>query len=205
MDEEFGGVKFRVLLREELPGFSQKEHGQAAELLSWCKRFAEAGIAPHFDFGGKKRSAGNLSFRAHGGFVITSSGKDFASVSLKDLVLVKKCSFEEGVVHAQGFAPPSSETLMHFLIYEGRPEINAVFHGHDDVVLETAQALGVLETPRPCPYGSKELARWVAETLGKTGKYAVIKEHGFTSIGSTMEDAGKTAFDVHNKALVLKI
>lgn len=198
-------MKFRVLLKEGLPEFSPKEGAQALELLEWCKKFADSGIAPHFDFGGKKRSAGNLSFRTHGGFVITSSGKDFGSVSPNDLVLVKKCSFEEGVVHAQGLVPPSSETLMHFLLYEKRPEIGAVFHGHDDVVLENAQALGLLETQHPCPYGSKELARLVAETLGKTGKYAVIKEHGFTSIGSTMEDAGKAAFDVHNKAVVLKI
>ncbi len=203
--EEFAGVKFKVLLKQVQPAFSPLEKALADELLEWGKKFAKEGLAPQYAHEQGTRSAGNLSFRASGGFVITASGKDFSTASLGDLVVVKKCNFEEGVVHAEGLKRPSSETLMHFLIYENRRDVNAVLHGHDELVLGKARELGFAETGHEVPYGSKELAKETLNALGENGTYAVIKGHGFASVGESIQAAGNAAISAHNKAAVLMI
>ena len=198
MEEDFVGVKFEANLSEKEVSFSQQEASVASELIEWSKRFSKENLAPTFESDNALRSAGNLSFRFGGGFVITSSGGNFDRDSIKDLVLVTDFDFETGKVYAEGLHNPSSESLIHALVYQTRPDVTAVFHGHDDLILEKADELELSQVSR-LPYGSKQLAKEVSHAL-QNSDFVVMKGHGFVCVGSSIKRAGELTLEVSAKA-----
>ncbi len=76
-----------------------------------------------------------------------------------------------------------------------RPEINAIFHAHDQSALEFADELKIPCTEREQLRGSYELAKEANKLLGlrKDIKYFVLRKHGVISMGETMEEAGRLA------------
>ena len=79
---------------------------------------------------------------------------------------------------------------MHALLYGLRPEIMAVFHGHNAIITEHAKGLGIAETASSYAYGTAELAQGVAE-VARHATFLVIKEHGFVALGASMQEAGE--------------
>jgi ribulose-5-phosphate 4-epimerase/fuculose-1-phosphate aldolase len=84
---------------------------------------------------------------------------------------------------------------MHAGIYEARPGVNAVFHGHHDRLLAEAERLGLRVTAHEQPYGTAEL---VAEILNALDghMFVIMRNHGFVSFGKTMTEAGRIAEEV---------
>lgn len=197
--EKYSGVKFRTFfLGREAP------HDQRiAELITWCKRFDDYGLLPVVE----GRSMGNLSFRTRSDskeFIITASGlgpKD--SLTPECFVRVVGCDLEKFVVYAYGLREPSSETMLHYRIYELRQDVNAIFHGHDKRIVQRAEAMSLVVTRRRCPYGSLELIKSVEEVLGMNN-FIVLKHHGFLSLGQSMREAGLRALEKRAEAEKLK-
>ena len=96
---------------------------------------------------------------------------------------------------AKGLKEPSSESILHYAIYRNRPDVNAIFHGHSALILANADTLNIPSTSREQPFGSIELVDSVLEILG-TGSFLIMKNHGFLSLGPTMEDAGNTVLRI---------
>ncbi len=191
MSEIYSGTKFKTIFKEKKVLNNEK----ISELTKYCNKFAELGLAPFVDEG----HAGNLSFRTENGFIITAAGADLSKTSEKDFVEV--INVDNSEVTVVGIKEPSSETLMHNAIYQKRKDINAVFHGHDKVVMENPQDLPITEKEQP--YGTKALADEVTKLLNtnKNTNYFIIKNHGILSLGKTMENAGTLAIEIHNKAI----
>ncbi|MBS7646239.1 MAG: class II aldolase/adducin family protein [Candidatus Bathyarchaeia archaeon] len=190
MMERYTGVKFKTkFLRKEPP-----EDKRIAELAKWCKMFHLHGLAPVVN----GKSMGNLSFRLMEGsneFIITASGlgpKD--SLSPECFVKVVSCDMDSRTVYVHGVREPSSESFLHYRIYFLRRDAQAVFHGHDTAITEHAKELGVVETKEWKPYGSLELVRSVEEVLNKNN-FLIMKKHGFISIGTSMEEAGRLTLE----------
>lgn len=186
--ERYVGVKFRTeFLRREPPA-----DDRIGELASWCKRFHDLGLTPILE----GRSMGNLSFRvseAKNEFIITASGLGSKDTLEPDsFVRVVGCNVSERIVYVYGLREPSSESILHYRIYELRDDVNAVFHGHNQAILRYAGALGIVETREKLPYGSLELVKSVEEILDRNN-FIVIKGHGFLSLGSSMGEAGLLA------------
>lgn len=204
---EFVGVKFKATLEKKAPLFTVKERFLAKKMLFFCKLFEQNNLAPIFEEKGVKRNAGNLSFRAEkaaDGFFITASGKLFSSqTSENDFVFVKTCFPEKNQVRATGLREPSSETFMHNAVYKARPEVNAVFHGHDEAILLHAGKLKLPVTKDACAYGTLKLGELAVKALGKKNNFVVLKGHGFASIGKTLQEAGELALALHEKAIML--
>jgi ribulose-5-phosphate 4-epimerase/fuculose-1-phosphate aldolase len=97
-----------------------------------------------------------------------------------------------------GLYEPSSESLMHAGIYAARLEVDAVFHGHSEKLLADAERLGLPLTAREQPYGTPELVAEILEVLDGH-KLVIMRDHGFVSLGGTMEEAGRVAEDVLKK------
>ncbi len=179
----YHGVKFKTeFVFREIPNDPRIE-----ELKKWCKIFHDLNLAPAYEGG----SFGNLSFRLKEGqneFIITGS-----KIGLKDnltndcFVKVINCDFKNNLISAQGSREPSSESLLHFAIYQKRPEINAVFHGHNCEKLDLKTAI---ETKEEKPYGTIELVDSVLEVLGNNN-FIIMKNHGFLVLGRSMEEAGE--------------
>ncbi|MEK6941346.1 MAG: class II aldolase/adducin family protein [archaeon] len=185
-------AKFRTIFTAKTPPVHEKN----AELLEWCKKFAEQGLAPRY---GKGSSHGNLSFRAKNGMIITRSGSDLSSINETELVEVTDCDEKKFSVKASGMFEPSSESFEHLAIYRSRKEINAVFHGHSNEILLHAKKFGIVETRNEADYGTVENLNEVIGVLGKND-FVVMKGHGFLCLGKSLSDCGKRALEFQKKA-----
>lgn len=200
MPEQHTGTKFHTefLLSEASLRPGSVADLLRAELVHWCRVFDRLGLSP--DYG--KGSCGNLSYRVEDGFVITPTGAYFSSLDEEDLVKVVACDLAGRRVMVIGKREPSSEAMLHYEVYRRRPEVMAVFHGHDEGVVSHARELRIAETVREQPYGSIELMQEVAGILGDQ-RCLVLKNHGFLSLGGSMKEAGELALDM--RAAVLKL
>jgi ribulose-5-phosphate 4-epimerase/fuculose-1-phosphate aldolase len=189
--EEYEGRKFETVFRSrELP-----EDSRVMEIIDWGARLHRLGLLPHASGG----FAGNMSFRNSNGFVITSGGVDKGKLLPNDFVQVLSCSPESMKVTAEGEMEPSSETFMHYMIYEKRKDVNAIIHVHDKEVARKASKLKVKSTRHKQPYGTPELAREVEKAAGHE-KFLVIKDHGVVSFGKSVWEAAKMAVTMHEAA-----
>jgi len=92
---------------------------------------------------------------------------------------------------------------MHFLVYNTRGDVNAIFHGHDKSIVKNAEKLKLPVTEDEAPSGTIELANEVLSVLDNNN-FIVIKNGGFITFGRTMKDAGELALKIHKNALKLK-
>ncbi len=190
----YQGVKFRTVFRSH----DAPSHPKLEELKKWCSLFQKTGLTPAYESG----TYGNLSFRSEDfeqGFIITGSclgRKD----ELEDRCFVEVASVDgkAGIVYAIGTREPSSEAMLHAAIYDKRSEVNAVFHGHCDKILQSAEKLGLPVTEKEEAYGTKELVDSVMKILGNK-QFVIMRNHGFISIGGSMEEAGSAALDMLKK------
>jgi len=170
-----------------------------AELSKWCGLFHEKGLAPSYGEG----SSGNLSFRVapmKNEFIITASGLPLKNaLTANDFVLVHDFDRASFTVSASGAKKPSSQTALHHAIYEKRPDVNAVFHGHCSEILGNAARLRLTQTRAEEDYGSLALVDGVISVLSGRG-FIIMKNHGFLSLGKTMDEAGSKALDVQRRA-----
>jgi L-fuculose-phosphate aldolase len=159
------------------------------ELKEWCERFQKGGLTPEFE----GNYTGNLSFRSREGFVITASGlKSKENLSSDCFVYVKSYDEQSNTVYVEGRRQPSSEAVMHYLIYKTRKEVNAVFHGHNKAIIMNVEKLGFPVTEKEHEPGTIALAEEALKVLGDN-KLIVLKSHGFISLGKTMKEAGELA------------
>jgi L-fuculose-phosphate aldolase len=113
---------------------SDASAGLAAELATRVLATARAMNASGINRG----SAGNVSARCAGGFIITPTGMAYDDCTAADIVKVGA----DGT--AGGLRKPSSEWRFHRDIYAARPEAGAVVHTHSPFATALAcQAMGV--------------------------------------------------------------
>ena len=179
-----GKIRFNIIfVSDEVPSDAR------IELKEWSERFQRNGLTPEIE----GNYTGNLSFRSREGFVITASGlKSKENLSNDCFVYVKNYDEQSNTVYIEGSRQPSSEAVMHFLIYKTRKEVNAIFHGHNDAIIMNAEKLGFPVTEKEHEPGTIELAKEVLKVLGDK-KLIVLKNHGFVSLGRTMKEAGELA------------
>jgi ribulose-5-phosphate 4-epimerase/fuculose-1-phosphate aldolase len=171
------------------------------ELKYWCRQFHENNLTPLYE----NASVGNLSFRVENGknsFIITASAIN-SKYELPDSCFVKvsSCEIEKSKVYAYGNRKPSSESMLHYAIYIQRPDVNAIFHGHCQEILNSGNKFGIPETSKEEPFGSMELIQRTLEVLekNKNVNFFLLKNHGFVSLGRTMKDAGELALEMYKK------
>ena len=190
--------RFRVRYRDRVPNRYPRE---MEELLLWCQAFDEEGLAPVE--GGA--SAGNLSFRTPSGFVITPTRSRLKTgISWTTLVEVVRSDWRQFEIHVLGERAPSSDSFLHERIYAHRPDVMAVFHGHNDVILRQAESLKgqheVAVTGGARSFGTPEDAEETAREIGQHN--AIIRlGHGFVTAGRTQKIAGDLALALHRAAL----
>jgi Ribulose-5-phosphate 4-epimerase and related epimerases and aldolases len=145
-------------------------------------------------------SGGNISIKDENGDIwITPSGVDKGSLTVKDIVCIKKDGTKVGL------HKPSSEYPFHKAIYETRPELTAIIHAHPPGLVAFSIARQVPDTrivpqarnicgeigfaPYGCP-GSEDLGCKIAKQFENPKYKAVIMEnHGLVLGGIDMMDA----------------
>jgi L-fuculose-phosphate aldolase len=142
---------------------------------------------------------GNASARVEGGLLVTPSRVDYALITPDDLVKVS-ASGEK----LSGERIPSSETDVHRLIYNARPDVHAVLHSHaffatavsctqrtiPVIVEEQSQVIGAeIGCTRYVPAGQHlALGEEVARALGNSNAI-LLANHGVVVCGRSLADA----------------
>ncbi len=166
------------------------------ELKEWSEKFQKNGLTPEVE----GNYTGNLSFKSKEGFVITASGlKNKENLTDACFVYVKNYNKKTNTFYVEGKKKPSSESIMHYLIYTTYEDINAVFHGHNNLIVKNAERLKLPETKKEFEWGTIHLAKEVLKVLGDN-KLIVLKNHGFVSLGKTMKEAGELALVTLNQS-----
>lgn len=108
----------------------------AARVLATARAINASGI--------NRGSAGNVSARRAGGFIITPTGMDYEACTAQDMVELGLDGKASAAAAGQTRRKPSSEWRFHRDIYLARPEAGAVVHAHSPFATALAcQELGV--------------------------------------------------------------
>lgn len=192
MTEQYTGPRFRTIFVQ----CKTPKHHSIEELAKYVAEFQARGFTPSHETG----TAGNMSIRVASEkqeFIITAAGlKSKQNLCAADFVLVHQVDFSELLVHVTGERQPSSETLMHYLIYKTFPQINAVFHGHWQWLLDNYHLFHFPVIEKPFPYGTVELAQQVVQALMNNSPVVIIHSHGFVSAGKTMKEAASSIIQI---------
>jgi L-fuculose-phosphate aldolase len=157
------------------------------------------------------QTSGNISVKlASGDIYITPSSMEYDVITNDDIVVVGP----DGKVR-EGTRVPSSETPLHCLVYETRPEVSAIVHTHSPNATTLAvlgmsipavhYMIAVLRTTRIevasyATYGTDELARNVRDAFVAPSKAVLIANHGMVAVGSKLKEAADAAQAVETLA-----
>lgn len=187
--ENYQGVKFQY--RQTTTSFAYD--WRLPELNRWAHIFSQLGLAPVHAEG----AFGNHSYRTDTiSFVITKSAmipaeilqpNDFCHV----LGLDESTTCSTTTFRTEGQCAPSSESFLHYLIYQTLPHINAILHGHCTLLNIHAEALHIPVTKKFHAYGTPELAQSALEIIDHKTSFFILKDHGFVALGEDIKAAGK--------------
>ena len=146
-------------------------------------------------------SSGNVSLLIPGDnplVAITPSHHPYRSMTASDIPVI---DFERNPLY--GDLPPSSETMLHIAVYNGRPDVRSVVHTHS-VYASICAVAGMAIPPvidevvvlvggevRVAPYqppGSEELARSAFKAL-ENRSAALLSNHGLVAVGHDLDAA----------------
>ena len=157
-------------------------------------------------------SNGNVSVRRTSGFVITATQLPSKhNLAPEDCVHLETCSGGEARFH--GAKLPSSESIMHWHLFETFPAIQAIVHVHESNALLYSEPnrtrwaeLGIVESAQDIGGGTIEVGQATAETFTTESSYVILKNHrpdwdpgrtGTVVMGRTLEEAVDRALIVH--------
>jgi L-fuculose-phosphate aldolase len=163
------------------------------------------------EFGLLSQTSGNISIKLPNDDVyITPSSMEYDRIKNEDIVVVGL----DGKVR-QGSRVPSSETPLHCLVYETRPDVSAIVHTHSPYAT-TLAVMGMsipavhymiavlrtttIEVAAYATYGTEELARNVRDAFVAPSKAVLIANHGLVAVGSTLKEAADAAQAVETLA-----
>ena len=181
-----------VLVGPDIP-----QDSRLPQLIAWAHRFAALGFTPSYGPG----DHGNLNCRTPQGLVI--SARETAKASLRPEQFVEVIGWvardARVEVRCRGRLRPSTDTLLHLRLYELRPDIHAVLHGHDPETLKQAASLTLPVTERSAAVPSSELVQEVCR-LAARHDYVLLRDHGFLALGPSIEAAGQLALSWAERA-----
>ena len=193
--ELYEGVKFSV----DIQGPSPLPDDLLTKLNYWAWVLSELGLSPRHPSG----AYGNLSCRANeNSFYITKSGMQPEPVlDNKNFCRIISYNPTTKSFIVEGDSPPSSETILHHLLYDEQPEIQAIFHGHSQLLIDNSVPLAIPVTEEFFPYGTLELALSAVEMIHRGHDFFLLKNHGFVSIGKDFQSTSNHCFKALSRLL----
>jgi ribulose-5-phosphate 4-epimerase/fuculose-1-phosphate aldolase len=189
--ENYAGVKFTCLTQG--PTYDVDE--RLAALNSWAFILAGLGLTPVHATG----AYGNQSFRmGDTSLIITRSGMIPSEDLLpENFVLIEGFDAQALTFRIRGTALPSSESILHYAIYQEFPQVRAIMHGHSQLLARYAEPLSIPVTAHFLPYGTTELADSAISLLHADpgADFIMLKNHGFVALGRDIESAGRVVLD----------
>ena len=175
--EKYLGVKFKTtyLGPFQPTAFDKK---LIKQLINAGKTYAKLGMID--------QNGGNISVRTKRGLIIKRTGAWPFQLKPKDFVLISKIKGNQ--VFVFGDFPPSSEARFHYQIYQVRPDVNCVLHGHDFTALKCQKKFKEIGYVKFISYGTQTLAKATAKQA-KNHDYIIQTGHGITALGKDVKTA----------------
>ncbi len=161
------------------------------QIIYFMKRLCDANLTTSL--------GGNISYKTDDGkIIITPSSIDKACLTLSDLVILNT----KGEVLA-GRHEPSMEYMMHVMVYQQRPDVNAVIHAHpfySTMFSASEKEINLTFTSEACKnikhvgiakyqmMGTLDLAKEVAR-VSKTDNVILLENHGVLTTGKDLLQA----------------
>ena len=153
-------------------------------------------------FGSLRGSGGNVSVKvSNNAMAITPTSVRYQDLTADDICIV---GFDNKAIEVKEGLKPSIESGLHGIIYQNRPDVNAVVHTHQIY----GSVFAVLNAPIPAlfdevsfalgasieiiPYalsGSPELAANVGSKLSNNANAYIIQNHGILALGKNLDKA----------------
>ncbi len=162
-------------------------------------------------------SNGNVSVRRphnglSSGFVITATQlPSKENLAPEDCVHLETCAHGEARFH--GSKLPSSESIMHWHLFETFPAIQAIVHVHESNALLYSEynrsrwaELGIVESAQDIGGGTLEVGQATAQTFTTESDYVILKNHrpdwdlgrtGTVILGQTLDEALARTLKIH--------
>lgn len=134
-----------------------------------------------------KGSAGFLSKRVTGGFLITVTGSNIGTLGEEDLSFVSSNS-PEGSVRWTGFKHPSSETPMVIELYREFPSSNIIIHTHGGSKLTYNPKMQRYQSPQYVRYGKYGEYKKVLNVLRENEGFAIMRLHGELCLSNSFSE-----------------
>ena len=183
-----------VIVHREAP-----QHPHLVLLIWWAKRLSELGLTPSYGPG----DHGNLSCRTKDGLLITARATPKANLHAEHFVEIvdvdqtasslpaTTSTGQAGLrVRCRGLRLPSTDTRLHFEVYQKRPDCQAIIHGHDASTMAKAHELKLPVTDRSAATPSVDLITEVCQ-LVRNHDYVLLRDHGFLALGRSIDEAGE--------------
>ena len=182
-----------------------------ASLREACATLSACDLLTSYEGADVIGSNGNNSERRATGFLITATKlPSKQNLSGQDCVHIEPCDGGESRFH--GAKPPSSESLMHWHLYETSPAIQAIAHAHESNELRYSETgrtrwakLGIVETASDAGGGTTAVGEATAESFADESLYVILKHHrpdwdldrtGTVVLGRTLDEAVDRALAV---------
>ncbi|RGX54600.1 L-fuculose-phosphate aldolase [Anaerotruncus sp. AF02-27] len=153
-----------------------------------------------------KGTGGNISIfnREEGLLAVSPSGVEYETLTPQDI-----CVMEPDGKLVEGRWKPTSEWDLHRVIYEERPDVNAVVHTHStyscilaclNMGIEPCSYLigyagGDVRCTRYCTFGTPELAQSVLQGMRERNA-VLLGNHGLVACGKDIRTAFDTAEEI---------
>ena len=197
MDE--GYIKFNSEWKRKEP----LPYSTIQALNEWRQRLYQVSLVGAYPDG---IGFGNVSRRLSQNKFIISGSKTgiYQTLDASHFSTVINFDIKKNWVECEGPIIASSESMSHAVIYQERPEVNAVFHVHD-LALWKKWLYKIPTTAETATYGTPEMADEIIQLFKTT---TVIKqklfamaghEEGLFSFGKTLEEAGNVLLEFLEK------
>ncbi|MDR3517266.1 MAG: class II aldolase/adducin family protein [Azospirillaceae bacterium] len=173
-----------------------------SEIIATCLRMNDANL--------NVGSAGNISVRVRGGFLITPSGIAYETMRPEQIVAMDM----EGRYY--GDFIPSSEWRFHYDILKARPDVDVVLHSHAthcailaccrlDIppihYMVAVSGGSVIKCSDYAPFGTQALSVAALEALGPR-MACLLGNHGVITLGKTLNSAFGVLAETENLARI---
>ena len=167
-----------------------------SELVAYGRKLLGLGLL--------SQTSGNLSVKtADGDIYITPSSMEYNLIEEADIVVVGPDGSRR-----HGHRTQSSETPLHCLVYQSRPEVSAIVHTHSPYAT-TLAVLGMtipavhyniamlgtteIQVARYATYGTEQLANNVRDAFPPPALAVLLANHGLVAVGGTLKKAADGA------------
>jgi L-fuculose-phosphate aldolase len=167
-----------------------------ADLVAYGRKLLKLGLL--------SQTSGNLSVKTtDGNIYITPSSMEYDLIEEADIVVVGPDGSRR-----QGHRLQSSETPLHCLIYQSRPDVSAIVHTHSPHAT-TLAVLGMaipavhyniamlgtteIQVAPYATYGTEQLAKNVRDAFPPPARAVLLANHGLVAVGQELKQAAAGA------------